>query len=81
MMPKWIVQTYRGCRDLPHVGPHRGTPVMLAFVGALLIVGMQEGKLLAAIIPAPFLVALYLHDAYRRAEYSDRLSGIERGDQ
>lgn len=69
-------QMARGCTDLPHVGEHPGTMMLLCFVvlGALAgrdggLPGVLGGAAIMAIGIGPF----YLWGAYDRANLSDRL--------
>lgn len=75
----WLRQALRGCRTLPHLGPHPGTPwlILLVVVGGLSgFVGRDPG-LLPAIAGAGLMAlvfgTLHLIGAVDRARASDRM--------
>lgn len=70
-----IRQTIRGCKTLPHVGEHPGTVTLILF---LVFGGLAtKPSVLGIFGTALFLLPLYLHGAYGRAELSDRLEREE----
>lgn len=78
---RMIVQTWRGCHSLPHVGSHPGTGLLAVFVLAGILAGSPRGLLPAAFGGIVMLVGMgfiYLCGAYCRAEESDRMSRRER---
>ena len=73
---KALRQMLRGCDDLPHVGSHPGTGLLLVFLvmGAFAgrhagIFGILGGVAIMGIVFVP----VYLYGAYDRANLSDRL--------
>lgn len=71
-----IRQIIRGARDLPGVGPHPGTDLLVLslFVGALAEVGKGGlwGALVGALVMLVGLTPLWMWGCYERAELSDR---------
>jgi uncharacterized membrane protein len=65
---KIVRQIYRGCTDLPHVGPHPGTIPCMFFI----LLGGVGGHWFGMVIMAIFILPLYFFGAYCRAEWSDR---------
>lgn len=75
-----IKQAARGCTDLPHVGPHPGTGILLFFITIGCAIGIQRGWIQAAVCGGAMLVlfgSMYLVGAYQRAEHSDQLEAQE----
>jgi hypothetical protein len=73
---KVIRQMIRGCRNLPHVGSHPGTEFLIVFIIIGALAGTRGGwfgALCGAVFMALFIVPMYLHGAYYRAQDSDRL--------
>jgi len=75
-------QCKRGCCDLPGVGEHPGTPMLVFMVILGGIAGGTNGLVGALIGSAAFLTIfapIYLWGAYERAELSDKLDTSENG--
>ena len=73
-------QTIRGCGNLPHVGEHPGTEMLILFIimGALAgAKGGLTGAIVGALFMGLFLIPVYLYGAYDRANLSDKISGDE----
>jgi hypothetical protein len=69
-------QIIRGCRNLPHVGPHPGTVPLILFLGMGLAAGVGRG-LLPSVIGGLLMLTvfgpMFLIGAYTRARLSDHL--------
>jgi hypothetical protein len=76
IMKKIFTQIIRGCGDLPYVGEHPGTPVMILMMlagGGAGIKGGMSGFLAGICFMAVFILPIYLYGAWDRAELSDVL--------
>ena len=79
MMPL-LKQSLRGCRSLPHVGPHPGTAWLIGIValsGAACLSGGFIRAMLAAVLSLLVFGPIYLHGGYMRAKASDNISRHE----
>lgn len=80
---KVVRQIVRGCRDLPHVGPHPGTDILIIFLLMGALAGARGGwwgVLGGASITAVAFVPIYLWGAYSRANDSDRFQAASEGE-
>lgn len=68
-------KTVRGCRELPFVGPHPGSQIVLVFTALGALAGHRGGvwgALGGALFMALFIVPMYVKGAYDRAVLSER---------
>lgn len=73
----------RGCKSLPHVGSHPGTPVMLALVFGSFFAGLSKSLALGIIAPCVMAVVMgpiYLVGSYERSKLSDHLEREAKGE-
>lgn len=79
-MRNFIIQTIRGCGNLPYVGEHPGTMFLAMFIGLGCLTGANHGlfrAMIGGLIMAAFMVPIYLLGAYDRANESDYLVAQE----
>lgn len=78
-MIRILRQTWAGCGDLPHVGPHPGNMILLM----MLIIGTTMGgdSLVEAaqglLFMGAFAGPIYLLGAYERAQFSSHLTATQ----
>ena len=76
-----IVQTFRGCTDLPHVGKHPGNAMLALFVLMGGVAGIGKGGLVGFIGGAGIMLLgigpFYLYGAFSRAESSDMIESAD----
>lgn len=84
---KILKDAMRGCRWMPHVGSHPGTPLLfiLIVMGGLAGSGSSEDAFLKGLLVGSFLMAvpfgaLYLAGAVARARLSDRVTRKDQGE-
>ena len=78
---KIIRQILRGCRHLPHAGPHPGTRPLVAIIAAISTAGFVGGgptggfidTLMATLVNLP----LYLYGSYHRARFEEQVACLE----
>lgn len=78
---KILKHIIRGCGDLPHLGPHPGTPIIFIFIilGALAGRGGGHlGMLGGALVMTVVFVPMYLIGAYQRSVESDQITETEK---
>lgn len=76
---KAIRHIIRGCGNLPHVGEHPGTLMIVAFLvmGALSGAnGGWQGALFGAGVMAVVFVPMYLYGAYMRSVESEQYENL-----
>lgn len=79
-MKNFIIQTIRGCGNLPYVGEHSGTLFLAMFIGIGCLTGAAHGLygvMIGGLIMGAFMAPIYLLGAYERAKESDYLVAKE----
>lgn len=72
-----IYHAIRGCRTLPHVGPHPGTPILGIFVALGIMAGARDSwqrAVVGGLVMFAIFGVLYLIGAYSRSVLSDRIA-------
>lgn len=71
-------QIYRGCFDMPHVGPHPGSDALAIFMLMAGLAGAGKGGWIgfagSAVFAGLCVAPLFLWGAYDRANISDEMA-------